>query len=117
MNRQAEIREHVEALSQLLDARRATALANLVREPRPLERIVDFIRAGWVTEEVEFLDAEMNRDEVIVTFDSWEVVTDRRTIDRADLRVRYRPRNFTRLDAWESRFPKIPDRPKVNSLE
>jgi hypothetical protein len=107
MNDSAGIKEHVEALCRQLDPKRVTALANLLREPKLTERMSEFIRAGWVTQEVEFLDAEWRSGEVLARFDSWEVVTNQRAIDRADLRARYRPESWTRLDTWEAQFPRI----------
>ncbi len=101
-----------EALVANLDRKRATALINLLRERTAMERANEFCAIGWVMPEVEFLQAEIARDEAIKSVDVWTVTTDLRVIDRIELRGKYRPRTWTREDTWLAQFPRLPDRPK-----
>jgi hypothetical protein len=97
-------------LWELLGAQRATALYNVLREPTVMERARLFCAAGWSLPEVEFLDREVRPGEVIKLWDVWSVTTSERVIDRGELRSRYRPGSWTRVDTWEGSFPAIPDR-------
>jgi hypothetical protein len=100
-------------LTEILGGKRAAALYHALREPTVMELAPAFCNAGWVTSEVEFLAREVRPDESIKSWDAWSVTTSERVIDRGELRSKYRPGSWTRIDTWEASFPRIPDRGEV----
>jgi len=101
-------------LSEILGLNRATELARVLREPTVMELAPAFCNAGWVTSELEFLARELRLDESIKSWDSWSVTTSERVIDRSELRSKYRPGSWTRIDTWLAQFSRMPDRSKIN---
>jgi len=97
-------------LTEILGGKRATELANVLREPTVMELAPALHAAGWATDEIEFLAREMRPGEALKKWDVWSVTTSERVIDRAVLRSKHRPGSWTRVDTWEASFPPIPVR-------
>lgn len=110
LSREAKSANFIDTVEGVLDRKRATILAGLLRAMTPMENMRAFINAGWSTVEVEFLQAALEPNEDVVRFDTWSATTTRRVIDRATLRADARPCTWSRIDRWLEQFPKIPDR-------
>jgi hypothetical protein len=65
-------------------------------------------------DEVEFLAREVKPDEAVKSWDLLSVIPSERVIDRGELRSKYRPGSWTRVDTWEASFLRIPKRSEVN---
>ena len=98
-------------LREILGPPRVTALHKALREPTVKDLALAICAAGWSMREVEDLLArEVRPGEALKRWDAWSVTTDKRVIDRGELRSKYRPGSWTRVDTWEASFPPIPDR-------
>jgi len=98
-------------LREILGIKRAAALHQALREPRVKDLAPALCSVGWSTPEVDFLELEVQPGEGIKSFDVWSVTTSAgRVINRGELRSKYRPGSWTRVDTWLSQFPPIPNR-------
>ncbi len=78
--------------------------------PSPQDEARRTVAAGWVSPEPDFLAAELrDGDTPLQSFDARQVTTKTgRVISRKELREKYRPGSWTRIDTWHAQFPAIP---------
>ncbi len=92
---------------------RRYALSQPVPPPSPEAEARRTHAAGWNGLEQEALAAQLKVGETLASFDAWRAITSTgRIIDRQELREKYRPDSWTRIDDWPAQFPPIPDEPK-----
>jgi hypothetical protein len=91
----------------------------LLPKPKPttpdaeVERVkMGLLDLGYIDLERKSIRFLLRPGEIIKRFDAWSVTTDRRVINRENIRPVLRPVGWTREDTWLAQFPPIPKRPE-----
>jgi hypothetical protein len=89
----------------------------LLAKPKPttpgaeMERVkLGLANLGYNDIERDSIRFLLEPGEVIEHFDPWSISTNRRMITRESIRPLLRPASWTRIETWDSQFPKIPER-------